>query len=71
MLFRFLSTETKLAISIASVVVFKPPAVELGEPPMSIKKIIQRIPASEIVVKSAVLKPAVLVVTVWKRADSK
>ena len=64
MFLRFLNTENRLDTSMASVVVFKPPAVELGEPPMSIKKIIHKIVASDSVVKSAVLKPAVLVVTV-------
>ena len=63
--------EAKLATSMASVVVFKPPAVELGEPPIIIRKIIHRTVASESAVKSAVLKPAVLVVTVWNRQDSK
>ena len=44
----------------AMVVVFIPPAVDPGEPPMSIKTIMSIWPASVIFVRSAVLKPAVL-----------
>ena len=49
------------------VVVFIPPAVDPGEPPMSIKTIMSIWPASVIFVRSAVLKPAVLGVTDWNR----
>ena len=47
----------------ARVVVFIPPAVEPGEPPISIRKIMMALEDSVIAVKSAVLKPAVLGVT--------
>lgn len=51
------------AISTARVVVFIPPAVEPGEPPTSIKTITIPSPSFVIMVRSAVLKPAVLGVT--------
>ena len=47
----------------ASVVVFMPPAVEPGEPPMSIKRIITPCDAPDIADRFTVLKPAVLGVT--------
>ena len=47
-----------LAISTASVVVLNPPAVELGEPPISIRTVMVITDASESFVKSTVLKPA-------------
>lgn len=56
-----------LAISTASVVVLNPPAVELGEPPISIRAVMVITDASESFVKSTVLKPAVRAVTDWKR----
>ena len=45
------------------VVVFMPPAVEPGDPPISISRIITDFDVGVIAVRSAVLKPAVLVVT--------
>ena len=61
-----LNTEMVEAKSTVTVVIFIPPAVEPEEPPISIKQIIMRIPVWLITEKSAVLKPAVLGVTVWK-----
>ena len=55
--------------STAIVVVFIPPAVEPGEPPISIRMIISRSPVSLISVRSTVLNPAVLGVTDWNRED--
>ena len=52
-----------LRMRTAIVVVFIPPAVEPGEPPISIKIILRSFPESLKEAKSAVLKPAVLVVT--------
>ena len=52
-----------LASRTASVVVFTPPAVEPGEPPMSIKRIITPCDALDIADRFTVLKPAVLGVT--------
>ena len=49
------------------VVVFIPPAVEPGEPPISIRMIISISPVSVSRVRSAVLNPAVLGVTDWNR----
>ena len=49
----------------AAVVVFIPPAVDPGEPPISIRIIIIIWPASVSAVSSTVLKPAVLGVTDW------
>ena len=51
----------------AMVVVFIPPAVEPGEPPISIRMIISISPVSVSRVRSAVLNPAVLGVTDWNR----
>ncbi|CAN4047882.1 RNA polymerase sigma factor sigV, partial [Dysosmobacter welbionis] len=56
-------TASAFARRTASVVVFMPPAVEPGEPPMSISMVIIVCPLSLIAVKSAVLKPAVRGVT--------
>ena len=47
----------------AKVVVFIPPAVDPGEPPISIRSIIIKTPDSSICERSVELKPAVLVVT--------
>ena len=47
----------------AKVAVFIPPAVEPGEPPISIRMIIMAVPDSSIAARSVVLKPAVRVVT--------
>ena len=47
----------------ASVVVFIPPAVEPGEPPINIRKIVRILLAGESAAVSVVLKPAVLAVT--------
>ena len=55
-----------LRTSTAIVVVFMPPAVEPGEPPISIRMMLINFPESENAAKSVVLKPAVLVVTDWK-----
>ena len=61
------SLRRKVAIAIANntaiVVVFIPPAVEPGLPPISIKIIVINCPASLIDVKSTVLNPAVRGVT--------
>ena len=57
-----------LASRTAKVVVFIPPAVDPGEPPISIKRIIMPCDELDIADKFIVLKPAVLVVTDWKRA---
>ena len=57
-----------LASRTAKVVVFIPPAVEPGEPPISIKRIMMPCDELDIADKFTVLKPAVLVVTDWKRA---
>ena len=59
-----------LRISTAIVVVLRPPAVEPGEPPTSIRKIIIACDGRVNFVKSVVLKPAVLVVTDWNREAS-
>jgi len=52
-------------------VVFIPPAVEPGEPPISINNIITAFEASPIFEISIVLNPAVLVVTDWNAAANK
>ena len=61
----FLRLNTVIAESnrTAKVVVFIPPAVEPGEPPISIRMIIMAVPDSSIAARSVVLKPAVRVVT--------
>ena len=56
-----------LASRTAKVVVFIPPAVEPGEPPISIRRIIMPCDEPDIADKFTVLKPAVLVVTDWNR----
>ena len=58
-----LNTEMAEAKRSAAVVVFMPPAVDPGEPPISMRKIMRKIPESENRVRSVVLKPAVLQVT--------
>ena len=45
-----------------------PPAVEPGEPPMSIRRIIMPCDAPDIADRFTVLKPAVLGVTDWNKA---
>ena len=62
-----LNTEIAVENKTASVVVFIPPAVEPGEPPISISMIVIAVPVSLISVKSAVLNPAVLGVTDWNK----
>ena len=62
-----LNTEIAVENRTARVVVFIPPAVDPGEPPMSINIIVIAVPASLNCVKSAVLNPAVLGVTDWNR----
>ena len=57
------NVETAVPISTAIVVVFMPPAVEPGLPPISIRKIKIYCPASLNSDRSMVLKPAVRVVT--------
>ena len=47
----------------ASVVIFMPPAVDPGAPPVSMSMIITATPSSLSDVRSTVLNPAVLVVT--------
>ena len=61
------NTDSAYETKTAMVVVFIPPAVEPGEPPMSINNVISIRPVSLRAVKSVVLKPAVLGVTDWKR----
>ena len=58
-------------IRTVNVVVFIPPAVEPGEPPISINNIITAFEGSLIFEMSMVLNPAVLVVTDWNAAASK
>ena len=58
-----LKTASKERNSTAIVVVFIPPAVEPGEPPISISTIIIVLLLSLICARSTVLKPAVRVVT--------
>ena len=60
---RRLKTDMAEKNSTASVVVFMPPAVEPGEPPVSISRMMMKRPTSLSFVKSRVLKPAVLGVT--------
>ena len=71
MLSRFWNTDRTLSRKVARVVVLKPPAVEPGEPPTSIRRIrsIWELPAKR--VRSTVLKPAVRGVTDWKREASR
>ena len=57
------NTEIAEANRTAIVVVFIPPAVDPGEPPISMSRIITVRPTSLIRVRSAVLNPAVLGVT--------
>ena len=68
------SVRRKTAITLANrtaiVVVFIPPAVEPGEPPINIKIVIIDCPVSLMEVRSAVLNPAVLGVTAWKKDSS-
>ena len=59
----FQNTDNADETRTARVVVFIPPAVEPGEPPMSISIMISICPTSLSKVKSAVLNPAVLGVT--------
>ena len=53
-------TAMAFASRTATVVVFMPPAVDPGEPPISIKSVMTDCPVSLTDVKSAVLNPAVL-----------
>ena len=55
-----LAMEKIFKVAKANVLVFIPPAVDAGEPPIHIKKIINNNVDTFIVVKSTVLKPAVL-----------
>ena len=64
---RLRKTETALDSMTAKVVVFMPPAVDPGEPPININAIMIMQPVSLIVVRSTVLNPAVLGVTDWKK----
>lgn len=57
------NTLTASAASTATVVVFIPPAVDPGEPPISINIMKMKIPGSLKAVRFMVLKPAVRVVT--------
>ena len=65
--FRLRNTAKVLAIRTVMVVVFIPPAVEPGEPPINIRMIRSMRPAPLKDVRSDVLKPAVLGVTDWNR----
>ena len=62
------NTAAVVSSSTASVVVLKPPAVEPGEPPTSIKNIVISWLVGVISPRSTVLKPAVRGVTVWNSA---
>ena len=62
-----LNTDMADSERIANVVVFIPPAVDPGDPPISISMIVRISPAPLSVFWSAVLNPAVLVVTDWNR----
>ena len=61
------NTATMLASSTARVVVFIPPAVEPGEPPMSMSRIMTAWDTPPMAARSAVLNPAVRGVTDWKK----
>ena len=52
-------------ISTKKVVVFTPPAVELGDPPMNINTMIMMIEAKAILFTSSTIKPDVRHVTIW------
>ena len=54
-------------IRTARVVVLIPPAVDPGLPPTSMRRIIRNWPDSRMEERSAVLKPAVRVVTDWNK----
>ena len=58
-------TAIEFATNTASVVVFMPPAVDPGDPPINISIIVTACPALDIAFKSAVLNPAVRGVTAW------
>ena len=60
-----------MASRTARVVVFMPPAVEPGEPPISIRRTIKPCDALDMAGRATVLKPAVLGVTDWKRDVSR
>ena len=57
------NTEIIVPARTASVVIFMPPAVDPGAPPVSMSMIITATPSSLSDVRSTVLNPAVLVVT--------
>ena len=65
MLFLCLEEATALITNTTKVVVFIPPAVEPGLPPISIKTIVNIEVPCVILAQSTVLKPAVLGVTAW------
>ncbi len=67
---RRLNTAMALAKSTATVVVFMPPAVEPGEPPMSMSTMVTARARPLKAVRSAVLKPAVRGVMDWNRLIS-
>ena len=52
-------------ISTKKVVVFTPPAVELGDPPMNISTMIMMIEAKAMLFTSNTIKPDVRHVTIW------
>ena len=62
-----LIVDTTVAASTAKVVVFIPPAVDPGDPPISISTVVIPFEGPERSVRSVVLKPAVLGVTAWKK----
>ena len=64
------NTAMALANSTAAVVVFIPPAVDPGEPPISMSMMVSPCPTPERAVRSAVLKPAVRGVTDWNKEAS-
>ena len=67
---RVIPLKVEIAIT-ARVVVFIPPAVEPGEPPINIRITVSILLAGERAAVSVVLKPAVLAVTESKRALSR
>ena len=66
-----LSRETASSVTSSMVVVLAPPAVEPGLPPVSMSRMVSRLPAPERSPVGTVSKPAVLGVTAPKRLASR
>ena len=64
------NTDSTVRTMTATVVVFRPPAVDPGDPPMSMHRIMTACPPALIPFRSTVLKPAVRSVTDWNRLGS-